>query len=73
MQARWPLPNGFQALTGRFASALSVRDFVRRMPVVSLSRRDAESLSRPAQVWARIEGLPAHGEAARLRGAGEAP
>ena len=21
MQARWPLPNGFQALTGRFASA----------------------------------------------------
>jgi histidinol dehydrogenase len=58
--------------TGRFASALSVRDFVRRMPVVSLSRRDAESLSGPAQVWARIEGLPAHGEAARLRGAGEA-
>jgi histidinol dehydrogenase len=53
--------------TGRFASALSVRDFVRRMPVVSLSRRDGESLASAAQVWARVEGLPAHGEAARLR------
>jgi len=53
--------------TGRFASALSVRDFVRRMPVVSLSRRDGESLSAAAQVWARVEGLPGHGEAARLR------
>jgi len=56
--------------TGRFASALSVRDFVRRMPVVSLSRRDGQALSRSAQVWARVEGLPAHGEAARLRAAG---
>jgi len=54
--------------TARFASALSVRDFVRRMSVVSLSVRDAESLSPHAQIWARFEGLPAHGAAAALRG-----
>ncbi len=54
--------------TARFASALSVRDFVRRMPVVSLSARDAESLAPHAQTWARFEGLPAHGAAAALRG-----
>ncbi len=54
--------------TARFASALSVRDFVRRMPVVSLSARDARSLAPHAQIWARFEGLPAHGAAAALRG-----
>lgn len=53
--------------TARFASALSVRDFVRRMPVVRLSDRDAASLAPVAQIWARIEGLPAHGAAAGLR------
>lgn len=53
--------------TARFASALSVRDFVRHMPVVSLSVRDAESLVPLAQIWARVEGLPAHGAAAGLR------
>ncbi len=54
--------------TARFASALSVRDFVRRMPVVSLSARDAENLAPHARTWARFEGLPAHGAAAALRG-----
>jgi histidinol dehydrogenase len=53
--------------TARFASALSVRDFVRRMPVVSLSARDAESLAPRAETWARFEGLPGHGAAAALR------
>jgi histidinol dehydrogenase len=53
--------------TARFASALSVRDFVRRMPVVHLSDRDAARLAPVAQAWARIEGLPAHGAAAALR------
>jgi histidinol dehydrogenase len=53
--------------TARFASALSVRDFVRRMPVVRLSDRDAASLAPVAQIWARVEGLPAHGAAAALR------
>jgi histidinol dehydrogenase len=54
--------------TARFASALSVRDFVRRMPVVRLSDRDAARLAPVAQIWARAEGLPAHGAAAALRG-----
>ena len=53
--------------TARFASALSVRDFVRRMPVVRLSDRDAASLAPLAEIWARAEGLPAHGAAAALR------
>jgi len=58
--------------TARFASALSVRDFVRRMPVVRLSNRDAASLAPVAQTWARVEGLPAHGAAASLRRGKEA-
>jgi histidinol dehydrogenase len=53
--------------TARFASALSVRDFVRRMPVVSLSTRDAERLAPYAETWARFEGLPGHRAAAALR------
>jgi histidinol dehydrogenase len=53
--------------TARFASALSVRDFVRRVSVVRLSSRDAAALAGPAQVWAQVEGLPAHGAAAALR------
>ncbi len=53
--------------TARFASALSVRDFVRRMAVVSLSKADAERLAPHAETWARFEGLPAHGAAAALR------
>lgn len=53
--------------TARFASALSVRDFVRRMAIVSLSRRDAARLATHAEVWASVEGLPAHAAAARLR------
>ena len=58
--------------TARFASALSVRDFVRRMPVVRLSNRDAASLAPVAQTWARVEGLPAHCAAASLRRGKEA-
>jgi histidinol dehydrogenase len=54
--------------TARFASALSVRDFVRRMTVVSLSTRDAERLAPHAETWARFEDLPGHGAAAALRG-----
>jgi len=57
--------------TARFASALSVRDFVRRMAVVSLSARDAGSLAPRAETWARFEGLPGHGAAAALRRRGE--
>lgn len=53
--------------TARFASALSVRDFVRFLPVVSLSARTAGRLAPYAEAWAAAENLPAHGAAARLR------
>lgn len=58
--------------TSRFSSALSVRDFVRHLPVISISARDARHLAPAAQAWAAIEGLPAHGAAAALRAAREA-
>jgi histidinol dehydrogenase len=53
--------------TARFSSALSVRDFVRHVPVVSISAADARRLAPRARAWAAIEGLPAHGAAAALR------
>jgi histidinol dehydrogenase len=53
--------------TARFASALSVRDFVRHVPVVSLSAETARRLAPHAEAWAAVEGLPAHAAAARLR------
>jgi histidinol dehydrogenase len=53
--------------TARFASALSVRDFVRHVAVVSLSPRDARDLAATVQTLAAVEGLPAHAAAARLR------
>jgi histidinol dehydrogenase len=53
--------------TARFASALSVHDFVRRMAVVSLSRADARRLAPAVEILATVEGLPAHAAAARLR------
>ena len=54
--------------TARFASALSVRDFVRFVPVVSVSAAAAKRLAATAMVWAAVEGLPGHGAAASLRG-----
>ena len=56
--------------TARFSSALSVRDFVRHVPVVSISAADARRLAPRARAWAAIEGLPAHGAAAALRARG---
>lgn len=53
--------------TARFASALSVRDFVRYVPLVSLSPGEARRLARHVETWAAVEGLPAHAAAARLR------
>ncbi len=53
--------------TARFASGLSVRDFVRRFVIVSLSARDARSLAPSVEILAQAEGLPAHAAAARLR------
>ena len=54
--------------TARFASALSVRDFVRYVPVVSISAEDAARLAPRARAWAAIEGLPVViGKVTRIR------
>jgi histidinol dehydrogenase len=57
--------------TARFASALSVRDFVRFVAVVELSERDARALASSVATLADAEGLPAHAAAARLRREGK--
>ena len=55
--------------TARFASALSVRNFVRNTPILNLDERNFVDLAPVASVLAREEGLDAHAEAAsdRLR------
>jgi len=53
--------------TARFASALSTEDFVRRLSVIQYSTRGlAEAWPHLAEL-ARVEGLQAHREAARVR------
>ena len=53
--------------TARFASALSTEDFVRRLSVIQYSPRGlAEAWPHLAEL-ARVEGLQAHSEAARVR------
>jgi histidinol dehydrogenase len=58
--------------TARFASALSTDDFVKRLSVIQYSTRGlAEAWPHLAEL-ARVEGLEAHGEAARVRMGGTA-
>jgi histidinol dehydrogenase len=58
--------------TARFASALSTEDFVKRLSVIQYSTRGlAEAWPHLAEL-ARVEGLHAHGEAARVRMGGTA-
>jgi histidinol dehydrogenase len=53
--------------TARFASALSTEDFVKRLSVIQYSTRGlAEAWPHLAEL-ARVEGLQAHSEAARVR------
>jgi histidinol dehydrogenase len=53
--------------TARFASALSTEDFVKRLSVIQYSTRGlAEAWPHLAEL-SRVEGLQAHGEAARVR------
>ena len=53
--------------TARFASALSTEDFMRRLSVIQYSTRGlAEAWPHLAEL-ARVEGLQAHREAARVR------
>ncbi len=53
--------------TARFGSGLSVRSFLKFSPVVGLSDRTSEEISRTASVLGRAEGLTAHAEAAEIR------
>ena len=53
--------------TARFSSGISVRSFLKVMPVVGLDDETAMSISRHAAVIARAEGLTGHAEAAEIR------
>jgi len=53
--------------TARYASPLSVADFVKRISLVALDREAGARLSGSAAALARAEGLTAHAAAAQLR------
>jgi histidinol dehydrogenase len=53
--------------TARFASPLSVVDFVRITSIIDLDAATAGELSRPAAKLAHAEGLTAHAQAAEFR------
>ena len=54
--------------TARFASALGVENFVRRTHRIEVrDSRAAGRMARQAEVFARVEGLPAHAASAALR------
>ena len=53
--------------TARFASPLSVSDFVRRQNVIEYSDRQLAADAGPISALARAEGLPAHAAAVEAR------
>ncbi|MBI4608485.1 MAG: histidinol dehydrogenase [Candidatus Rokubacteria bacterium] len=53
--------------TARFASGLGVEDFVKRSSLIHYSQRGLREAWPHLSVLASVEGLQAHGEAARLR------
>ncbi|MYD44106.1 MAG: histidinol dehydrogenase [Gammaproteobacteria bacterium] len=53
--------------TARYASVLSVHDFIKRTSIIDISVDGAQVLGRVASGIAEIEGLFAHGEAAKAR------
>lgn len=55
--------------SARYASPLSVADFVKRINLVALTREAGARLSEQAAVLARGEGLTAHAAAAEMRAA----
>ena len=57
--------------TARFASPLSVADFVKRISLIALEPGEGRRLSGPAAVLAEGEGLTAHAAAAGRSGRGE--
>jgi histidinol dehydrogenase len=64
------LPTG---RTARFASGLSVHDFLKRTTVLACGREAFARLGPAAAVLARAEGLDAHARAVELRLAGTPP
>ena len=56
------------ATTARFASPLSVEDFVKRTNFLYMSEDSAKRWASPTARLADLEGLTAHARAARLRG-----
>lgn len=57
--------------SARYASPLSVADFVKRISLVALNAGAGARLSAPAAVLARGEGLTAHAAAAEMRRVGQ--
>ena len=53
--------------TARYASVLSVQDFMKRTSIIDITESGAEALGRVASQLAEVEGLHAHAEAARVR------
>jgi len=53
--------------TARFSSPLGVEDFIKRSSVIHYSQRGLEEAWPHMRALTRMEGLEAHGEAARLR------
>lgn len=53
--------------TARYASVLSVQDFMKRTSVIEISEHGAQTLGRVAGNLADMEGLYAHAQAARIR------
>ncbi len=53
--------------TARFASGLSVLDFMKRSTVIGANRDALETLAEPAALLADAEGLAAHARSLRLR------
>jgi histidinol dehydrogenase len=53
--------------TARFASALTVRDFMKDLHVVRVEREGFEALADTVEVLAGAEGLDAHAASIRIR------
>ncbi|MBC7159587.1 MAG: histidinol dehydrogenase, partial [Porphyrobacter sp.] len=58
------LPTGRRA---RFASGLSVLDFMKRTSFIGMDRQALEAIGPAAIALAEIEGLPAHARSVELR------
>ena len=53
--------------TARFFSGLSVNDFLRRLSVISFSRKALVEAAPDIITMAETEGLPAHAQSVRMR------